>query len=165
MQVVEDVEKSLECFFTADFLKIVDDEHINALVEVDKAIDSRGISVVAVCHCCISILHLEITSRDEEHTAVRKFLTHSIAHSIHQVCLAHPRRSIQEEGVEGLHIGILSHSARHVHRCTIADTLAITIEGIGFNEMRIKIRGLRHRRQFCHWSRSTHHACSASPLP
>jgi len=102
MQVVEDMEKSLERFFTADFLKIVDDEHINALVKVDKAIDSRGISVVAVCHCCIGILHLEITSRDEEHTAVRKLLPHGIAHRVHQVCLSHPRRSIQEKGVEGL---------------------------------------------------------------
>lgn len=111
------MEKGFECFFTADFLKIVDDEHINALVEVDKAIDSVEFLLFAVCHCCIGILHLKLRAGAEEHTAVRKFLTHGIAHRVHQVRLT-PRGPYKKKGLK-VCIRILSHSAPY-SRSTIA---------------------------------------------
>ena len=63
------------------------------------------------------------------------------------MCFSHSRRAIQEEGIEGLRIWIFRHGTRHIHRSTIADTLAIAIESIGFDQVRIEVGGLRHRRQ------------------
>ena len=147
MQVIENMEKGLQRLLTADFLEIVDDEHINALVEVDKTVDGGGISIIAVGHCRVSILHLEIACRHKEHPSLWKLRAHSIAHSIHQVGFAHARWSIKKEGIESLRVGIFRHGARHIHGCTIADALTITVEGVSFNEMRLKMSGFCHRRQ------------------
>ena len=60
MQVIEDVEESLLGGFGYELLDIIDDKHINTLIESDEVVD--GVAADGV-----GVLHLEQVGRDIQH--------------------------------------------------------------------------------------------------
>ena len=94
-QMVEDMEERCDRLLSrCPLLHVIDNQHINCLIEVDKVIDR-------ILSAGIGKLHLEQTGADIEHTLLRIHLLAAHANCIDQVRLATPRRTIDEEGVKG----------------------------------------------------------------
>ena len=93
-QVVEDMEervKRLRC--CSPLLDIINNEHINRLIELDEF-------VYLILTYSIRKLHLEQTGRHIEHTLLRIHLLTTHANSINQVRLTTTRRSEDKERIE-----------------------------------------------------------------
>ena len=86
--MVEDIEKGiLRTNLTRELLNIVDDKHIDSLVEVDK-IGNLAILVRRL------ELSLEFIHRDVKNLQLWMTLTHLVTNSLHDMCFTQTRITI-----------------------------------------------------------------------
>ena len=128
LQLVEYLEEGHLCVGGGDFLYVIDDEHVDALVEVDEV-------VARVVDDRVGVLRLEYIGRHEEHALLRVELAYADADGIDQMCLAHTARSVEEEGIEGTVSRSLGNAHGHTEREFVALSLHEVLEGVALVEL------------------------------
>ena len=124
-------ERVLRTGFAGEFLYVVDDEHIDCLVETDKVVD-----VVFAHGGCV--LRLKSACAQIEHAALRILLLHAIANGLYKVCFAHAGRSEDKHRVECLFFRIVGNCAGNGVCKFVAAAFAIVVESIGRLELRVE---------------------------
>ncbi len=112
VQVVEDVEERVlrrDEVLAGKLLDVVDDEHVDALVEVDEVVQS-------VLTHGIGVLHLELIGGDVEHALGGVVLEDLEADGLCKVRLADTTGSEDEEGVECRIAGTVADSEAGTER-------------------------------------------------
>ena len=151
MQVVEDVEERvLRLRYPRKFLYVVNDEHVNGLVEVDEVIDR------IVAHR-VGILHLKQMGGHVEHPLIRIQFFDFGADGVHQMRLAHARCPINEQRVEDGLGRIESYGFGHAAREFVAFSLYESFEVVVTFQVRIQLSHQRLLGNFFHlgFSRSS----------
>ena len=112
-----------ECILSSDFsftcklLNIVNDKHIDTLVEIDEVIDKISTN-------SIDILHLEDVACDIQNSLFRQQLKYLKTDSLCQMRLAHTACTEDEERVES----VVSRMLRHGDRCTEGQFVALSFK-------------------------------------
>ena len=127
------MEEGVLCLLhTNKLLNIVNDEHINALIEIDKVVNR------ILAHR-VSILHLKEVCRYIQHALLGVEFLDFQANSIRQVSLTHTRCTIEEQGVKHrltrFHRNALSRRTGQ----TVAQTLDKVLETIVAAQHWIKV--------------------------
>lgn len=143
-QVVEDMEEGVECpRRSSPLLYVIDDEHVDGLVEIDEIVGR-------VATHGISVLHLEEACRYIEYALLWIGLLALYADSIDKVGLAASRRSIYKERIEGRLAWMVSDRDTHGTGQFIAVALNEVLESLLGIELRVKVlvrHGIEHRRR------------------
>ena len=139
LEVVEDVEKHVVRFLRLDLLKIVDDQHVDRLVEVHEIVD------LVHAHR-IGVLCAEGSGGDKQHALVGVVLFDLQTDGRHQVRFSHSRRTVEKEGVERLSVQSSGDGEGNVQRVRIAFALTKAVEGVFFVEERLHRLGFRRHR-------------------
>ena len=111
------------------FLNVIDDEHVDALIEVDeiiKSVLSRGVAV----------LHVEQPRTDVEHAFLRIELHDAVADGVGEVRLSAARRSVDEHRVELAVVRMLGYRLSHAAR----QFVAVALNEVGESLSRIELR-------------------------
>ena len=129
-KMVEDVEKSILCLRRVDpFLDVVDDEHVDRLIEGDEVVE-------VVLNDRIGELHLKETRTDIQHTLLRIEVLGVYADGIDEMRFSAARGTIDKHRVELQRVGVLGNRESHGTRQLIALSLNVVAE----SEMRIELR-------------------------
>ena len=120
LEVVEDVEKLVLCSgLSCQFLYVIDDKQVDGLVETYELRTDIG-------NLGLGILQGKLMRPEVQHATIGEELLGSCANGVDKMCLAHTRRTIDEEGVEGDLLGFFCDAQSH------AASKAI---GIAFDEV------------------------------
>ena len=140
-QVIEDMEESIECFWRIHpLLNIIDNEHVDTLIEVDKIV--RGILTYR-----IGELYLEQTGTDIQHALVRIKLAALQSDGIDQVGFTTTRWTIDKEGIEGGFTWMLGDRETNGARQLVRVTLDIVVKTLLGVELRVELLmagGIKH---------------------
>ena len=133
MQVIEDMEEGILCFeLSCKELDIVEQEHVNTLIEIDEVVDflldNSG-----------RVLALKNPGRHIKHPHARILLLELDADSLQKVGLAHTRRAKDEQGIVGLDFRVLSNGLSNAHSELVAHAAAIVVKGVSRIELRIDV--------------------------
>ena len=132
VQMVEDVEEChLGLLLVDEILYIVDNEDIDALVEVDEFVD---LAVAA----CYRELALKQAGVDIQHAGLRITLLDADAYSMYKVGLAHARGTEHEQRVESRACGIVGDSLAYRASKAVAYTAAVVLKRIVRVELRVE---------------------------
>ena len=94
VQVIEDMKEGvLRLLHTDKFLNIVNNQYINALIEVNEIVER-------ILTHRVGVLHLKQMSRNIQHAFLGIELLHLQTDGIGQVSLSHTRCTIKEQGIE-----------------------------------------------------------------
>ena len=130
LQVVEDVEERvLRTGLSRQLLDVVDDQHVDHLVEVDEV----GNLAVLVGRL---ELRLELVHRDVQHLQLRVALAHLVADRLHDVGLSQPRIPIYIKRIEG----VVSRVHRYGHARRAGQPVALALDEGREREVRIQLR-------------------------
>ena len=143
-QVVEDVEERLLRLVEAyPLLNVIDDEHVDGLVEMDEVVER------VLAHG-VGVLHLEEACADVEHALLRIELCDTVADGVHEMRLAAARRAIDEHRVELRVLRMLGDAHAYATRQFVAVALDEVRERLSRIELRVKflrLCGVEHRRR------------------
>lgn len=131
LQLVEYLEEGHLRVGGGNLLYVIDDEHIDALVEVDEV-------VARVVYDGIGVLRLEHIGRHEEHAFLRVELAYAYTDGIDQMCLAHTAWSVEEEGVESAVSWSFGDAHGYTEREFVALALHEVLEGVTLVELRVE---------------------------
>lgn len=135
--MIEDMEEcALGARLADKILDVVENEHVDALVEVDEVVDtsaaqSRG------------ILALEKARRHIQHPLLRVELLDAYADGLYQMGLADAGRAEYEERVESLAFGIRRDGLADRTRHAVAHSDAIVLESVARIELGVYLYRLR----------------------
>ena len=119
---------------SSPLLNIIDNQHINRLIEVDEVVD--GILATG-----IGKLYLEQASRYIEYALARIHLLTTNTNSIDQVGLTTSRRTINKEWIEGRLARMLSNRETYRARQLVRVALDIALESLMRIQLWIQILG------------------------
>ena len=129
-QMIEDMEECGDCpLSSSPFLYIIDNQHIDGLIEIDKIINR-------ILSTGISELHLEQTGTDIEHTLLGIHLLAAYTNGIDQMRLTTTRRTIDKKRVERGLARMLRDGEAHRTRQLVGIALNVVLEGL----LRIQLR-------------------------
>ena len=132
MQVVEDVEKGvLRLGHAGKLLCVINDEHINSLIEIDEVIDR------IIAHR-VRVLHLEEVGRHIQHPFLRIQFLDLGTDGIDQVRLSHTRCAIDEQRIENGFGRIERHGLGHAAREFVAFSFYKSLKVIVTLQVRIQ---------------------------
>ena len=123
------------------FLHIVDDEHVDGLIEMDEVVD--GILAAGITE-----LHLEEAGRHVQHALLRVHLLTLQSDGIHQMRLSASRRTIEEEGIERRLARMLGNAETYRARQLVGVTLNEGMERLVNVQLGIEVpvHRVHHRR-------------------
>ena len=102
-EVVEDVEEGvLGARLALPLLYVVDDEHVDGLVEEDEVVDG-------LAHHGIGVLYLKESCAHVEHALLGVFVAHVYADGIDEVGFSTARGTVDKHGVELAVVGVLGY--------------------------------------------------------
>ena len=131
-EMVEDMEECVLCaLLVLPLLYIVNNQHIDGLVEVDKV-------VYLVLYLGRGVLHLEGASAEVQHTLVGVQLARAHTNSINKVCLATARRAVDEEGVKLWGVRMFGQRLAHRTRQLVAHAFYTVVECLLGVELRVE---------------------------
>ena len=138
VEVVEDVEEGeLRLLLSGKLLHIVDDEHVDALVEADEVVD-------LLLQVGVDELYLEQVGGDVEHAQLGVELTEAVADGVDQVGLADAGAAVDEQRVERGLLGVLRNGSAHGEGELVGGALDEVVEGVGGVQLRVELlQGLR----------------------
>ena len=125
-------EGVLCCCFPGKVLNIIDYQHVDALIKIDKLVDL----VIPHRRC---ILVLKNPRRYIKHTAARIYLLRAYAYRLNQVRLAHARRAEHKQRVKRLATRIIGNSLTYAHGKLVAHAVAIVLESIFRVQLRVDV--------------------------
>ena len=134
--MIENREKDVgRSIFVAEFLKVVDQEHVHLLKPVEKV----GNLLV---DCGVSHQILKLTQTYEQHFGFWIPFLDAYTYRLDKVGLAHADLTIKEEWVEIMLSGIIGDIFGNCERQTVAFAHTIILECKRFVELWIKIRSI-----------------------
>ena len=123
------MEESVLCLWCANpFLNIIDDKHVDGLIEANEIVGR-------ILQHRIGILHLKQSCADIQHTFLRIQLLSAQTNGVDKMSLATTRRSIDEHRVELCGIRMLGYRLTYRTWQLIAGTFYI----IGKREVRVQL--------------------------
>ena len=150
--MIEDVEEGIQSLGRINpFLNIINNQHVNGLIEVNEII--RGILTHRVRE-----LYLEQTGRDIKHTLLRIHTLALHTNGIDQMGLTATGRTIDKEWVEGRLTRMLCDRQTYRAWQFIGVSFNIIIEGLLGIQLRIQVLGhgcIKNRRRLiatCCWT-------------
>ena len=139
LQVVEDVEKHILCAgFPRKELNVVDDEHINHLVEVDEI---RAVVVLVGRH----ILGRKLFGLHVKHGLLRVQTFGFQSDGVAEVGLSQTSAAIDDQGVERALSRVFGHFKAGGTRQAVAFAFDEVVEGVVFVELRVDLQLFQSR--------------------
>ena len=133
VQMVEDVEEGiLRARLASKELDVIKQEHVDTLIEINEVVDFLLLYGSRV-------LALEHARRYIQHPHARVILLELDTYSLQQVSLANAGLSKDEQGVVGLHLGVLGNRLTDAHGKPVAHAAAIVLEGVSRVELGVNV--------------------------
>ncbi len=131
-QVVEDMEERSDGLLSSSpLLYVVNNQHIDGLIEIDEVVDR-------VLSTGIGKLHLEQAGTDIEYALLRIHLLATHTDGVDEVRLATARGTIDKEGVERRLAWMLSDGETHRSRELVGIALDEVLEGLLGIQLRVQ---------------------------
>ena len=102
-------------------LYVVDDEHVDGLVEEDEVVDG-------LAHHGIGVLYLKESCAHIEHALLGVFVAHVYADGIDEVSLSTARGTVDKHGVELAVVGVLGYRLSYRPWQLVAGSLDVVVE-------------------------------------